>query len=69
MILWPSPKRPPTRVNFQIVGVRLVGDVVRITLDGALLRTHRARHDRSKEFVLWLSATGNQKGTRGCRTR
>jgi hypothetical protein len=30
--------------------VQLVGDTVQITLDGALLRTHRARHDRSKEF-------------------
>jgi transposase InsO family protein len=32
------------------VGVRLVGDTVQIALDGSLLRTHRARHDRSKEF-------------------
>ena len=34
----------------QTVGVRLVGDTVQITLDGALLRTHRARHDKTKEF-------------------
>ena len=32
------------------VGVRLVSDTVQVTLDGALLRTHRARHDRSNEF-------------------
>jgi len=34
----------------QIVGVRLVADTVQITQDQTLLRTHRARHDRSKEF-------------------
>jgi transposase InsO family protein len=34
----------------EIVGVRLVGDTVQITRGGLLLRTHRARHDRSKEF-------------------
>ena len=34
----------------ETVGVRLVEDTVQITLDGILLRTHRARHDRSKEF-------------------
>jgi transposase InsO family protein len=32
------------------VDVRLVGDSVQISLDGSLLRTHRIRHDRSKEF-------------------
>jgi len=34
----------------QVVGVRLVADTVQITQDGFLLRTHRARHDRTKEF-------------------
>jgi transposase InsO family protein len=34
----------------QLAGVRLVGDTVQITVDGALVRTHRARHDKSKEF-------------------
>jgi Integrase core domain/Mu transposase, C-terminal domain len=34
----------------QTVGVRLVGDTVQITLNGQLRRTHRARHDRSKEY-------------------
>jgi hypothetical protein len=34
----------------QVVGVRLVGDTVQVTQDGTLLRTHRARHDKSKEF-------------------
>jgi transposase InsO family protein len=32
------------------VGVRIVGDTVQITLDGQLVRTHRARHDKSKEY-------------------
>jgi hypothetical protein len=34
----------------RLAGVRLVGDTVQITIDGKLVRTHRARHDRSKEF-------------------
>jgi hypothetical protein len=34
----------------QTVGVRLVGDTVQITQDNMLLRTHRVRHDRTKEF-------------------
>ena len=33
----------------QSVEVAVVGDTVRITIDGALIRTHRARHDRTKE--------------------
>src|SRR5262249_8441164 len=40
------------------VGVRVVGDSVQITVDGRLLRTHRARHDKTKE----LGALGNLKG-------
>lgn len=31
-------------------GVRIVGDTIQITIDGALVRTHKARHDKSKEF-------------------
>lgn len=34
----------------QILGVRVVGDTIQITQDGLLLRTHRARHDKTKEF-------------------
>jgi transposase InsO family protein len=34
----------------QIVGVRVVADTVQITQDGLLLRTHRSRHDKGKEF-------------------
>jgi len=34
----------------QIVGVRVVADTVQIAQDGLLLRTHHARHDKTKEF-------------------
>jgi transposase InsO family protein len=33
-----------------VVGVRLVADTVQITQEGTLVRTHRARHDKTKEF-------------------
>jgi hypothetical protein len=42
--------RVGNRYRGQTVGVRLVGGTVQITLDNELLRTHRARHDRTKEF-------------------
>jgi transposase InsO family protein len=42
--------RVGNRYKGSVAGVRLVGDVVQITIDGALVRTHKARHDRSKEF-------------------
>ena len=34
----------------QLAGVRLVGDTVQITIEGTLVRTHKPRHDKSKEF-------------------
>jgi hypothetical protein len=45
----------------QVVGVRLVGDTVQITQDGALLRTHRARHDKSKEFGAFANPGGRPR--------
>jgi hypothetical protein len=42
----------------QTVGVRVVSDTVQITQGGSLLRTHRARHDKAKEF----GALGNPGG-------
>jgi transposase InsO family protein len=45
------------------VGVRLVGDTVQVTLDGALLRTHRARHDRAKEFGALAQPNGKPRKT------
>jgi hypothetical protein len=47
----------------QIVGVRLVADTVQITHDGHLLRTHRARHDKSKEFGALANPTGRPRGS------
>ncbi|MGH2806172.1 MAG: IS481 family transposase [Actinomycetota bacterium] len=46
------------------VGVRLAGDTVQITLDGSLLRTHRARHDRSKEFGALAQPRGKPRKAR-----
>jgi transposase InsO family protein len=43
------------------VGVRVVGDTVQIAIDGALLRTHQARHDRSKEFGALAQPNGKAR--------
>lgn len=56
--------RVGNRYRRQTVGVRLVGDTVQITLDGALLRTHRARHDRSKEFGALAQPNGKPRKAR-----
>jgi transposase InsO family protein len=45
-----TPYRVGNRYTGRLVGVRLVDDTVQITQDGVLLRTHRARHDKDKEF-------------------
>jgi len=50
--------RVGNRYRGQTVGVRLVADTVQITQDDELLRTHRARHDKTKEF----GALGNPTG-------
>jgi transposase InsO family protein len=42
--------RVGNRYAGHVVGVRVVADTVQITQDGMLLRTHRARHDKTKEF-------------------
>ena len=41
--------RVGNRHRFEQVEVRLVGDTVEISQDGRLIKTHAARHDRSKE--------------------
>jgi transposase InsO family protein len=56
--------RVGNRYRRQTVGVRLVGDTIQITLDGALLRTHRARHDRSKEFGALAQPHGKPRRVR-----
>jgi transposase InsO family protein len=48
----------------QVVGVRIVGDTVQITFDGSLIRTHRARHDRGKEFAALSKPEGKPKSRR-----
>ena len=44
-----------------VVGVRLVADTVQITQDGHLLRTHRSRHDKSKEFGALANPNGRPR--------
>jgi hypothetical protein len=56
--------RVGNRYRRQTVGVRLVGDTVQVALDGALLRTHRARHDRSKEFAALAQPKGKPRKAR-----
>jgi hypothetical protein len=56
--------RVGNRHRGQTVGVRLVDDTVQITLDGALLRTHRARHDRTKEFGALAQPRGKPRKER-----
>jgi hypothetical protein len=56
--------RVGNRYRRQTVGIRLVGDTLQITLDGALLRTHRARHDRSKEFGALAQPNGKPRKAR-----
>ncbi|MDQ3987161.1 MAG: IS481 family transposase [Actinomycetota bacterium] len=56
--------RVGNRYRRQTVGIRLVGDTVQISLDGALLRTHRARHDRSKEFGALAQPNGKPRRAR-----
>jgi transposase InsO family protein len=56
--------RVGNRHRGETVGVRLIGDSVQITLDGVLLRTHRARHDRSKEFGALAQPNGKPRKAR-----
>jgi transposase InsO family protein len=48
-----------------LAGVRLVGDAVQITIDGQLVRTHAARHDRSKEFGALAQPNGKPRRSSG----
>src|SRR5580704_10509532 len=56
--------RVGNRFKGQEVGVRVVGDTVQITIEGQLVRTHRARHDRSKEFGAMAQPTGKARSRR-----
>jgi hypothetical protein len=44
--------------RFEQVEVRVVGDTVEISQDGRLIRTHAARHDRSKEHGAFSTPAG-----------
>ena len=61
-------RRDRYRVGNRYVGttveVRLVSDTVQIALDGALLRTHRARHDKTKEFGALAQPKGKPRRVR-----
>ena len=48
-----------------LAGVRIVGDTVQITIDGQLVRTHRARHDKSKEFGALAQPNGKPRRSSG----
>jgi hypothetical protein len=56
--------RVGNRFRGQEAGVRVVGDTVQITIAGQLVRTHRARHDRSKEFGAMAQPTGKARSRR-----
>jgi hypothetical protein len=45
----------------QIVDVRVVSDTVQISQDGVLLRTHRARHDKFKEYGALVNPGGRPR--------
>jgi hypothetical protein len=55
--------RVGNRYTGDVVGVGLAGDAVHITQDGSQLRTLRARHDKSKEFLGTLQARGKPRRT------
>jgi transposase InsO family protein len=56
--------RAGNKFKGQEAGVRVVGDTVQITIQGQLVRTHRARHDRSKEFGAMAQPNGKARSRR-----
>jgi hypothetical protein len=57
--------RVGNRYAGQKAGVRIVGDTIQITIDGTLVRTHKARHDRSKEYGALAQPNGEPRRNRG----
>lgn len=53
--------RVGNRYKRQIAGVRIVGDTIQITIEGELVRTHEARHDRAKEFSALSKPNGKPR--------
>ena len=56
--------RAGNRFKGQEAGVRVVGDTVQITIQGQLVRTHKARHDKAKEFGAMAQPTGKARSRR-----
>jgi transposase InsO family protein len=56
--------RAGNKFRGQEAGVRVVGDTVQITIQGQLVRTHRARHDKAKEFGAMAQPTGKARSRR-----
>jgi transposase InsO family protein len=56
--------RVGNRYRGEKVGVRIVSDTVQITFDGQLVRTHRARHDPSKEYGALAQPNGKPRRSR-----
>jgi transposase InsO family protein len=57
--------RVGNRYRGMLAGVRIVGDTVQITIDGQLVRTHRARHDKNKEFGALAQPNGKPRKSSG----
>jgi transposase InsO family protein len=53
--------RAGNKYRGQEAGVRVVGDTVQITIQGRLVRTHKARHDKAKEFGAMAQPTGKAR--------
>lgn len=53
----------------ETAGARLVGNTVQITIDGALVRTHKAHHDKTKEFGALAQPSGKPRRTVMHRSR
>lgn len=45
----------------ELVGVRLVNDTIQITIDNTLIRTHKAKHDQTKEYGALAQPQGHKK--------
>ena len=56
--------RAGNRFKGHEAGVRVVGDTVQITIEGRLVRTHKARHDKAKEFGAMAQPTGKARSRR-----
>lgn len=56
--------RVGNRYRGVVAGVRIVGDTIQITIEGALVRTHKARHDKTKEYGALSKPNGKPRRKR-----